>query len=68
MNVVARSTTGIVGSNPTRGMDVCVGLFCVCAVLCAGSGLISRPRSPTNYVKDEESEKTAKVQQRAVEP
>jgi hypothetical protein len=35
----ARSNTGIVGSNLTWGMDVCVRLFCVCAVLCAGSGL-----------------------------
>jgi hypothetical protein len=35
----ARSNAGIVGSNPTRGMDVCVRLFCVCAVLCVGSGL-----------------------------
>jgi hypothetical protein len=26
------------GSNPTQCMDVCVRLFCVCAVLCAGSG------------------------------
>jgi hypothetical protein len=25
----ARSNTGIVGSNPTRGMDVCARLFCV---------------------------------------
>jgi hypothetical protein len=25
----ANSNTGIVGSNPTRGMDVCVRLFCV---------------------------------------
>jgi hypothetical protein len=31
--------TGIVGSNLTQGMDVCVRLFCVCAVLCADSGL-----------------------------
>jgi hypothetical protein len=38
-NVFARSNTGVVGSNSTRGMDVCVSLFCVCAVLCAGSGL-----------------------------
>jgi hypothetical protein len=30
---------GIVGSNPTQGMDVCVRLFCVCVVLCIGSGL-----------------------------
>jgi hypothetical protein len=37
--VFARSNTGIVGSNPIRVMDVCVRLFCVCAVLCAGSGL-----------------------------
>jgi hypothetical protein len=33
--IFARSSTGIVGSNPTRGMDVCVRLFCVCV----GSGL-----------------------------
>jgi hypothetical protein len=28
-----------VGSNPTRGMDVCVRLFCIFVVLCIGSGL-----------------------------
>jgi hypothetical protein len=27
--VFVRSNTVIVGSNPTRGMDVCVRLFCV---------------------------------------
>jgi hypothetical protein len=37
--VFARSNTGIVGTNPTRVMDVCVCLFCVCVVLCVGSGL-----------------------------
>jgi hypothetical protein len=37
--VFAHSNTGIVGSNPTRSMDVYVHLFCVCAILCAGSGL-----------------------------
>jgi hypothetical protein len=37
--VFARSNSGIVGSNPTQGMDVCVRLFCICAVLCAGNGL-----------------------------
>jgi hypothetical protein len=36
---VARSDTGIVGSNPKQGMDVCVRLFCVCVVLYTGSGL-----------------------------
>jgi hypothetical protein len=30
--VFARSNTGIVGSNHTEGMDVC--LCCVCVVLC----------------------------------
>jgi hypothetical protein len=30
--VSSRSNTGIVGSNSTRGMDVCVRLFCVQAV------------------------------------
>jgi hypothetical protein len=29
----------VVGSNPTRGKDVCVHLFCVSIVLCVGSGL-----------------------------
>jgi hypothetical protein len=28
-----------VGSNPTRSMDVCVRLFCVCVLLCVRSGL-----------------------------
>jgi hypothetical protein len=34
--VIARSNAGVVGSNPTRGMDVCVRLFCVYVVLCVG--------------------------------
>jgi hypothetical protein len=33
-NVFALSNTGIAGSNPTRGMDVCPRFFCVCVVLC----------------------------------
>jgi hypothetical protein len=37
--VFACSNTGIVGSNPTRAMYICVRLVCVCAVLCVGSGL-----------------------------
>jgi hypothetical protein len=28
--VFVRSNTGIVGSNPTQGMDACLRLFCVC--------------------------------------
>jgi hypothetical protein len=37
--VVARSKTGIVGWNSTRGMGVYVHLFCVCDILCVGSDL-----------------------------
>jgi hypothetical protein len=37
--VFARSDAGIVCSNPTQGMDVCVRLFCICVVLCVGSGI-----------------------------
>jgi hypothetical protein len=54
--VFARSNTATVGSSPSRGIDVCVHLFCVCGVLCAdsglvtGYGLIARPRSPTDCV------------------
>jgi hypothetical protein len=33
-NVFARSTTGIVGSNPARVMDVGLRLSCVCVVRC----------------------------------
>jgi hypothetical protein len=36
---LARSKAGIVGSNPTQGMDVHKPLFCVCVALCVGSGL-----------------------------
>jgi hypothetical protein len=37
--VFARSSTGIMGSNPTQGMNVCVRLFCVCVALCVGRGV-----------------------------
>jgi hypothetical protein len=40
--VFARSEAGIVGSNPTKDMNVscvCMRFFCVCVVLCLGRGL-----------------------------
>jgi hypothetical protein len=37
--VFARSNAGIVGSNPTRGMDVRLRLSCVCVVLCVPRSL-----------------------------
>jgi hypothetical protein len=53
-------------------MDVYVRLFCVCVVLCAGSGFtmgLSPVQGvlPTVY-KDQETEKAAKAQQRPAEP
>jgi hypothetical protein len=39
LTVFARSNAGIVNSNTTQGMNVCVPLFCVCVVLCVGRGL-----------------------------
>jgi hypothetical protein len=59
-----RSEVGIVGSNPTHGMDVwCVcSFFCVCVVLCLGRGL-STSWSPVQgvlpSVNDQETEKSA---------
>jgi hypothetical protein len=36
-----RSNAGVVSSNPTRGMDVCVRLFCVYVVLCVNRRLVT---------------------------
>jgi hypothetical protein len=59
-------------SNPTSGMDVCVRLFFVCAVLCAGSGLVTGQSAVQGALliakQDQETEKAAKAQQTAVEP
>jgi hypothetical protein len=38
-NVFVRFKAGVVGSNPTQGMDVCVHLLYVYVILCVGSGL-----------------------------
>jgi hypothetical protein len=54
--VFGRSNVEIEGSNPARGMDVCLrfSVLC-CVVLCRQRpcvGPITRPRSPTNCLKD----------------
>jgi hypothetical protein len=62
------------GSNPSQGMNVCIVCFYSVFVLfyvkvewpC--DGLISRPRSPTDCLCDQETEKVAKSQQMSVEP
>jgi hypothetical protein len=60
---------GFVGSNPTRGMYDCVYsvlvLFCVQVVALRWAD--PRPRSPTDCVNDQETEKAAKAQHKAVE-
>jgi hypothetical protein len=33
-NVSVHLNTGIMGSNPMQGMDVCLRLLCVCVALC----------------------------------
>jgi hypothetical protein len=70
--VFARSNTGILGSNPTRGMDVCARLFCVCVVLGVGSGLAtgSSPVQkvlPTVYTI-KKLKKRPRSKKRAIEP
>jgi hypothetical protein len=56
-----------------RNMDVlCVRLFCVCVVLCLGSGLATRwslvQESYRLCKNDYETEEEAKAQRRAIEP
>jgi hypothetical protein len=56
---------------PLKSMDVCVCLFCVCAVVCAGSGLatsLSPVQGVLRLCKWSRNWKAAKAQQRAVEP
>jgi hypothetical protein len=66
--VFARSNTEVVISNPTRGMDVCMRLFCACVILCVSSGLATG-RSPVQGVlptvyRIRITEKEAKAQQK----
>jgi hypothetical protein len=71
--IFARSSTAVVGSYPTRGMDVCVRFFCVCFfVLCVDGGLAT-DWSHVQWVlpsvkKDLKTENESRAQERAVEP
>jgi hypothetical protein len=70
--VFARSNAGIMGSNPTHGMDVCVCVYSVFVLFCVHSGLATGwslvQVLPPTVKKDYETEEEATVQQRAVEP
>jgi hypothetical protein len=65
--------TGVVGSNPTRGMDICI---CVYSVFVLSSVYVAALRwadhsSKESYrlcKKSYETEEEARTQQRAVEP
>jgi hypothetical protein len=54
--VFACSDTGVVSSNPTRGMDICVHSVFVFSVA-ALRGAVPHLRSPTDCVRDEATEK-----------
>jgi hypothetical protein len=62
------SNAGIVSSNPTRGMDVYMRLFCVCIVLCVCSKFLRRagPLSKESHwlCIELRNWKAAKVQQK----
>jgi hypothetical protein len=71
--VFVRSNTGIVGSNSTQGMDVCVYVYSVFVLSCV---LVAALRRADHYSKeshrlckkDYETEEQARVQQRTVKP
>jgi hypothetical protein len=53
--VFGRSNVEIPGSNPSRGMDVCLRFSVLCCPVCRYRpcfGPITRPRSPTNCLID----------------
>jgi hypothetical protein len=72
-SLFAHFSAGIVGSNLTEGMDVCVRVYSVCVVLCVGSGLatgwsLAQGVIPTVNKNDYDTEEEGGAQQRAVEP
>jgi hypothetical protein len=49
ITVFGSSKTGVVGLNPSRGMDAYVRIFCVYALMCAGSGLARADPPSTEF-------------------
>jgi hypothetical protein len=71
--VFARSKAGIVGSNPTQGMDVCVCVYSVFVLFFVQVAALRRAdhSSKESYrlcKKDYGTEEEARAQQRAVGP
>jgi hypothetical protein len=70
--IFARCNAGIVGSNPTQGMDVCVCVYSVFVLSCVQVTALRQavPPSKESYrlcKKDYENEEEARAQQRALE-
>jgi hypothetical protein len=65
--VFARSDTGIVGSNSTQRMDVCVCVYSVSVVVALRRADHSSKESYSLCEKDYETEEEFRAQQRAVE-
>jgi hypothetical protein len=71
--VFARSNSGIAGSNPTQGMDVCMCVYFVFMLSCVYVAALRRAdhSSKESYYickNDYETQEEARAQQRAVEP
>jgi hypothetical protein len=71
--VFVRSKAGIVGSNPTQGMDVCVCVYSVFVLSCVHVAALRRADDSFKETyslckNDYETEEEATAQQRAVEP
>jgi hypothetical protein len=71
--VFTRSNAGIVGSNPTQGMDVCVCVYSVFVLSCVQVAAFRRADHSSKETyrlckKDYETEEEARAKQRAVEP
>jgi hypothetical protein len=69
--VFSRSNAGIVGSNSTQVMDICVCVYSVFVLSCVTALRQADHSSKESYhlcKKDYETEEEARAQQKAVEP